>query len=49
LLQKVCGFILTKQLRKGAYTAVTGDFVVLDFLRCYDNGCIDNGIFPIRS
>src|SRR4030095_8298949 len=47
LLQKFRGLILTQQLRKGAHTAVTGDLVMLDFLRSHDDGCIDNGIFAI--
>ena len=47
LLQKICGLILPKELRKGAHAAVTGDLVVLNFLRSYDDACVNNRIFAV--
>jgi hypothetical protein len=47
LLQKLGGFVLPEELRKGTHTTVTGHLVVLDFLGSYDDARIDNRIFPI--
>jgi hypothetical protein len=44
-LEKLCGFLLSEQLSKGANAAVTRDLIMFDFLCRDDDTSVNHGFF----